>query len=123
MLRFRRVGRAKRAHHQTIRKKWWARRESAFAHPTNLPRDPSTQRALEIKTRIGRLLRRDRAIGGQQPSSEHVVAGAVDGFDADEFFSLVAERRERSLGAIAAHNDAVIAGGEPRDLQLVGSLI
>src|SRR6185295_17346469 len=30
----RRVGKAKRAHHHVPSKKWWARRQRAFAHPT-----------------------------------------------------------------------------------------
>src|SRR6201999_2039314 len=29
-----RVGKAKRAHHAATASKWWARRKSAFAHPT-----------------------------------------------------------------------------------------
>ena len=34
--RIRRVGKAKRAHHSTLRPgdRWWARRKGAFAHPT-----------------------------------------------------------------------------------------
>ena len=42
------------------------------------PYEVSTERTLQIETRIRRLLRRDRAVGGKQAPSEHVVAGAVD---------------------------------------------
>ena len=59
----------------------------------------------------------------KQPPAEHVIAGAVDRLDADELSGFVAERRERSLPAVAAHHDAIIAGGQARDLKLVGALV
>ena len=54
-----------------------------------------SQRALQVEARIGRLLRRDRPVGSQQAPAEHVVAGAVDGFDPDELPGLITEGGER----------------------------
>src|SRR5215218_2378821 len=87
------------------------------------PYKVSTERALQVEAAISRLLGRDRPVSGKQPPSEHVVAGAVDGFDADELPGFVAERGERPLRAIAAHRYLVIAGGQSHHLQLVGTLI
>src|SRR5262249_16104384 len=81
------------------------------------------QRALQIEAGIARLLRRDRTAGTQQAAAEHVVAGAVDGFDAEELVALVAEGRELPLLAVPAHHDAVVAGGEAHHLHLVRSLV
>ena len=58
------------------------------------------QGTLQIEAGIGRLLRRDRTVG-KKAASEHVIAGAVDGFDADELPGLVAKGGERALPAIA----------------------
>ena len=41
-----------------------------------------SQRALQIEAGIGRLLRRDRAVG-KDAAPEHMIAGAIDEFDAD----------------------------------------
>src|ERR1700754_5232309 len=82
-----------------------------------------SQRALQIETEIRRLLRRYRAIGSQEPSPEHVIAGAVDGLDTDQLPALVAERGESPLLHAAAQCDVIIAGGETRYLQLVAALI
>src|SRR6201994_4074050 len=87
------------------------------------PRRGSSQRFLQIEGLIRRVLRRQRAIHPETAATEHVVAGAVDGFDADELAFPVAEGGKRLLRGISAHHDLVIAGGEPRDLQLVVALI
>jgi hypothetical protein len=42
--KFRRVGKAKRAHHHKRGDKWWARRKSAFAHPTHFCNDGYDER-------------------------------------------------------------------------------
>src|SRR5579883_2072603 len=87
------------------------------------PYDLLRQRLLQIEARVGRLLRRDRAAHAEQAAAEHVVAGAVDGFDAEQRLALVAEDRECPLGGITAQHDAIIAGGKAGDLQLVVALV
>src|SRR5262245_58262320 len=85
-----------------------------------LPNDYElTQRAFEIEAGVARLLRRDRAACAEQAAAKHVIAGAVNGFDAEQLFALVAERRELPLLAIPPHHHAVVAGSEPHHLQLV----
>src|SRR5262245_39067723 len=81
------------------------------------------QRALQIEAWIARLLRRDRAAGAEQAAAEHMIAGAVDGFDAGETTRLVAEGRELALLAIPPHHDAIVAGGQTCHLQLVRALV
>src|SRR2546429_8481441 len=89
-----------------------------------LPNDRELgQRALQVEAWIARLLRRDRAACAEQAAAKHVIAGAVDGFDAGETTRLVAEGRELALSAVAAHHDAVVAGGETCHLQLVRALV
>src|SRR5882757_4253710 len=95
----------------------WARYRFAHALAN------SAQRTLQIKTRVPRLLRRDRTTGPKQPAAKHVIAGPVDRLDAEQPVAPVAERRERRLRAVAAHHDSVIAGGEAGHLQLVGALV
>src|SRR3984957_17895224 len=83
----------------------------------------SSQCGLEIETQIRGPCRFDRAVEPKDLSAEHVIRGAVDRFDADQLARPVAECRERSLPAIAAHHDLVISGGEPCDLQFVVALV
>src|SRR5690348_1669960 len=82
-----------------------------------------TQRALQIESGIAGLRRGDRAARTQQAAAERVIAGPVDGFDAEKFFTLVAEGRKLPLLAVAAHHDVVVARGETRHLQLVRPLV
>src|SRR5450631_1392602 len=70
-----------------------------------------SQRSLQIEAHIRRLFRLDRAIHAQNFPSEHVVRAAIDRLDADKPAGFVAKCRKRSLPAIAAHHDAVVAGG------------
>src|SRR5581483_11797233 len=81
------------------------------------------QRALEIESRIARLFRRQRARHRQEAAAEHVISGAVDRLDAEQLVAAIAERRKRLLRGIAAHHDAIVAGSQPRDLQLVVALV
>src|SRR5260370_2386073 len=82
-----------------------------------------SQRRLQIESEISRLFRRDRPVHAKNFAPENMVRGTIDRLDADELSGLVAKRRERSLRAIAAHYDAVVAGGQACDLELVVALV
>jgi len=76
-------------------------------HPNN--REASlTQRTLQIEAEIRRLPRFDRPVQPKDLAAKHVVRRTVDRLDADEKSGFVAKGRERSLGAVAAHHDAVV---------------
>src|SRR5579872_6395006 len=81
------------------------------------------QRRLQIETGVGRLFGIDRPVEAEKLPTEHVVAGAIDGLDADELARLVAKGRKRARVSGATHHDLVVAGGEARNLQLVVALI
>src|SRR4051794_4632033 len=83
----------------------------------------SGQRPLEIESRIGGLLRRDRTVRGENTAAEDVIRPAIDGLDSDQPTGLEAERRERSLFGVTPHDDLIVTGGQARDLQLVRALI
>src|SRR4051794_27595177 len=82
-----------------------------------------SQGTLQIESGIGRLLRRNRAVDGKEAPPEHMVPGAVDGFNADELPGFVTEGGECSRAAIAAHHHLVIARRQTRDLKLVRTLV
>ena len=98
--------------------KWSADASREHRSKSNL-----SQRTLEIEAGIRRLLGRDRPVGRKQSAPEHMIAGTIDGLDADELSCFVAKGRERSRGTVATYHHAVIAGGQPHHLQLVGALI
>src|SRR5579872_3281074 len=81
------------------------------------------QRRLQIETGVGHLSGIDRPVEAEKLPAEHVVAGAIDGLDADELARLVAKGRKRARVPIAAHHDLVVTGGEARNLELVVALI
>src|SRR5579872_7047699 len=81
------------------------------------------QRRLQIETGVSRLFGIDRPVEAEKLPTEHVVAGAIDGLDADELARLVAEGRKGARVSVAAHHDLVVTGGEARNLQLVVALI
>src|SRR6188508_21008 len=100
--------------------------------PTNSPKcttDASggkpdlSQGRLQIEAQICRLLRVDRPVQRQDAASEHVIRCTVDGLDPDELPGFIAEGRERSLCGVAPHHNAIVAGGQAGNLQLVVALV
>src|SRR5256885_7387663 len=86
--------------------------------PTNL-----SQGSLQIEADIRRLRRLDRPVHGKDAAPEHVIRRTIDGLHTDELPGFVAKCRKRSPPAIAPHHDAIISGGQARDLKLVLALI
>jgi hypothetical protein len=96
----RRVGKAQRAHHREQSVRWWARRKSAFAHPTPAPDGQISVRTKNLSSPISK--NNSLSLSGKSVLPARPVLSRQEG--------RIASRHERGMGcggrgSVGAHGD------------------